>query len=394
MVDSVVIVGGGIFGATAALELARRGCRVTLLEAGALPRPAAASTDISKIVRLEYGVDAFYTEAAERARQGWLDWNDAWRQEGRPALYHETGLLLLRRQPAAPGEFEHDSRTLLAERGHAVETVGPTELARRWPTWAEAGFAEGIFDPGGGYVESAAVVWALAEDAQQAGVRILPQTAAKRLVVEEGRVTGVEDASGERHRADRVVLAAGSWTAELEPRLARSLRRTYQPVWHLRPRHPERFRADRFPVFLADITRTGYYGFPLHPVHAVVKIGRHAEGLEGGADGSLTVPPEATAALREFLAETVPDLADAEVVQDRLCPYCDTPDEHFWIAGDPELPGLVVASGGSGHAFKFAPLLGGWIADAVEGGAAEERFRWRPELTSADGAEPTRCRRH
>ena len=38
-----------------------------------------------------------------------------------------------------------------------------------------------------------------------------------------------------------------------------------------------------------------------------------------------------------------------------------------FIGSDPGHPGLVVASGGSGHGFKFAPLLGDWIADAVEG---------------------------
>ena len=60
----------------------------------------------------------------------------------------------------------------------------------------------------------------------------------------------------------------------------------------------------------------------------------------------------------------------------RVCVYCDTLDEHFWIAPDPERRGLIVAAGGSGHAFKFAPLLGEWIGDAVEGKVIE-RFRWR-----------------
>lgn len=367
---------------------------MSLLEAGALPRPEAASTDIGKIVRLAYGPDVFYTAAAERARRGWLAWNDTWRYEGRPALYHECGVLMLRRAPARPGDFEHDSRELLSARGHRLESLSAEALAERFPPWSGTGFGEATFHAEGGYVESAAVVWALAEDARQAGVRILPRTPVRRLVVEKARVAGVEDTSGRLYEGDRVVLAAGSWTSELEPRLGRALRRTYQPVWHLRPRHPERFRADRFPVFLADITRTGYYGFPLHPVHAVVKIGRHSDGLETPLENGLGVPAAETARLREFLAETLPDLDAAEIVFDRLCPYCDTADEEFWIARDPERPGLVVAGGGSGHAFKFAPLLGSWIADTVEGRdrPTSHRFRWRPELAPGRGGEPTRRR--
>ncbi len=82
---------------------------------------------------------------------------------------------------------------------------------------------------------------------------------------------------------------------------------------------------------------------------------------------------------RDFLREAVPALAGAHVVGRRICYYCDTFDGYFWIDSHPQLPGLVVAAGGSGHAFKFAPVLGSVVADAVE--ERENRwgrpFRWR-----------------
>ena len=58
---------------------------------------------------------------------------------------------------------------------------------------------------------------------------------------------------------------------------------------------------------------------------------------------------------------------------------CDTWDGNFWIDRDPEREGLVVAAGGSGHAFKFVPLIGGMIADVVEGrpNRFADRFAWR-----------------
>lgn len=151
-------------------------------------------------------------------------------------------------------------------------------------------------------------------------------------------------------------------------------------------------------MFTADITRTAYYGFPLHPVHQVVKIGHHGDGLELGDGADLTVPTALTDAMRDFLAESIPALAEAEIVYARLCPYCDTTDLNFWIAPDPERVGVTVAAGGSGHAFKFAPLLGQWIADAVEGRESPltARFRWRPEQhrapTSGQRFDAARCR--
>ncbi len=55
-----LIVGAGIYGVTAALELRARGHRVTVVDPGPLPHSLAASTDISKVIRMEYGPDDAY----------------------------------------------------------------------------------------------------------------------------------------------------------------------------------------------------------------------------------------------------------------------------------------------------------------------------------------------
>jgi sarcosine oxidase/L-pipecolate oxidase len=59
--------------------------------------------------------------------------------------------------------------------------------------------------------------------------------------------------------------------------------------------------------------------------------------------------------------------------------YCDSFDGDFLIDRDPLREGLVVASGGSGHGFKFTPVIGAIVADAVEGRPNRwgHRFRWR-----------------
>jgi glycine/D-amino acid oxidase-like deaminating enzyme len=398
MATRVVVVGCGIFGAAAALELRNRGFDVRVLEAGGLPHPEAASTDISKVVRMEYGTDAAYMELAERSREGWLEWNERWRHEALPELYHETGVVMVCQDPMAAGGFEHDSYEMLLARGHSPERIGGAALSERFPAWEADAFVDGFFHAVGGYGESGAVVWALAREGRRKGIEILEGRPAARLLDEGGRVLGVEDRSGERHEADHVLLANGSWAAELLPELAASLRRTWHPVWHLRPERPELFRAKVFPVFTADVARTGYYGFPLHPVHAVVKIGHHGAGVEPGDEpddsGHRDVPAARTEAFREFLADCFPSLASAQIVYTRLCPYCDTPDEDLWIANDPDRSGLTVASGGSGHGFKFAPMLGPLIADTVEGRQHDfaEKFRWRPDLRLDHGLEAARCR--
>ena len=96
------VVGAGVFGVTAALALRRRGYSVTLIDPGPLPHPLAASTDISKVVRLDYGPDADYTALMERALDGWREWNAVWPEP----LFHETGIAFLCRAPMSPGGFE------------------------------------------------------------------------------------------------------------------------------------------------------------------------------------------------------------------------------------------------------------------------------------------------
>jgi hypothetical protein len=95
---------------------------------GPLPHPLAASTDISKVVRLEYGADEAYTELAEQAIAGWRRWN----RELGAELFHESGLLFLRRTPLSPGTLEQDSLDVLHRRGHRVEVLDANAIRSRF----------------------------------------------------------------------------------------------------------------------------------------------------------------------------------------------------------------------------------------------------------------------
>lgn len=115
----VVIVGAGINGVTAAIELRKRGHAVALVDPGPLPHPLAASTDISKVVRAAYGADEDYTELAERSIQLWRKWNEEFNAE----LYHEVGVMFMRQREMRPGDFEYESFKTLQRRGHKVERM-------------------------------------------------------------------------------------------------------------------------------------------------------------------------------------------------------------------------------------------------------------------------------
>src|SRR5215475_3239544 len=126
--SKVIIVGAGINGVTAAIELRNRGHGVVLIDPGPLPHPLAASTDISKVVRLAYGSDETYTEMMEEALAIWREWNGRWPEP----LFHETGVMSLTRAPMQPGGFEHESFRVLEARGKHPERLTPSDLRRRF----------------------------------------------------------------------------------------------------------------------------------------------------------------------------------------------------------------------------------------------------------------------
>ncbi len=356
-----LVAGAGIFGVTTALSLRERGVDVELVDPGPIPHPLAESTDISKVVRLDYGADEDLTAFGEAALAGWRAWNARW-----PApLYHATGVTFLARAAMQPGGFEHDSYALLRRHGHPLERLDAAAIAARFPAYRPGELVDGYFNPIGGWAQSGAVVAQLVRDATAAGVTV--RTAA---------ISADEVAA-----AELAVVCAGAWVPLIVPELAAALRSVGQPVFHLRPAEPALFEAARFPVFGADISQTGYYGFPLQD--GVVKIANHGTGHRIAPDAETgRAPSDADeAALRAMVVETFPALAAAPIVHRRLCVYCDTIDGDFWIARHPQQPNLVVATGGSGHAFKFAPVLG----ELVAGIALGEPSRF-PQRSSAGSA--------
>jgi glycine/D-amino acid oxidase-like deaminating enzyme len=429
--SKVIVVGAGINGVTAAIELKKRGHEVVLVDPGPLPHPLAASTDISKAVRAAYGADEDYTALAERSIKLWRNWNE----EFGTTVYHEVGVMFVRRAKMEPGDFEQESLKLLEKRGLKVARMDTPELWKRFPAWNPELYRDGVLEIEAGYAESGRAVAVLIERAKSAGVELYEGKFAaldeagqrvKGIVLQDRRFKAVipseVEAATQRTKsarpgfqsrretaqvvsrgpstslgmtilaADTVVVAVGAWTPYLLPFTRKFFRATGQPVFHLQPSEPELFAPERFPVFGADITTTGYYGFPINR-DGVVKIANHGTGREMSPDSpERVVTPDDEKNLREFLASTFPSLADAPIVYTRVCMYCDTHDGHFWIGRDPDREGLVVAAGDSGHGFKFAPVLGEIIADAVEGkdNALLDKFRWRPEIRAGTATDAAR----
>jgi len=143
--------------------------------------------------------------------------------------------------------------------------------------------------------------------------------------------------------------------------------------------------------------------FVIPPVHDtrtgqwLLKIARHAYGYtnplivpvgpEGGevetslpAEKFSPIPAEGEKACREFLSQVIPWLSGRPYSMTRLCWYTDTSTGDLLIDYHPEYKGLFLATGGSGHGFKFLPVIGERIAEGIEGRLHDEfteLWKWR-----------------
>lgn len=375
MTSNILIAGAGAFGLSAALALVERGYRVAVVDpTGPASHSQASSRDISKIVRSEYWSDPAYTELAEAAIDRWHEWNE---QFG--LLYHETGITLL--APAwKPDSYETQSLATAREFGKQVQILDAVDIVRRFPMVKEGSLKVGYHNPRGGFAESLEVLRALSRDLTDRGVQFHLGQAVERPILGGGRCIGYRLTGGRLLEADHMLVCGGAWTGALVPGMKSNIRPTGQPLFHLQVANPQPYTAPNFTVMMLDIANTGIYVLPQHPKEQVVKVGLHTSGRDfDPLHDDRIVSDAEIRIMRHMFGQFMPELAAAPVIDSRICLYCDTPDYHFWIDRHPDLDNLTVACGGSGHGFKFMPVLGDIIADAVEGkpNRYHGKFGWR-----------------
>ncbi|MGB5818613.1 MAG: FAD-dependent oxidoreductase [Saonia sp.] len=374
----VLVVGGGIFGITAAVELAIRKHKVGLINPDTIPHHLAASTDVTKAVRMEYGSDKEYFKMVELCIGKWHDWNEFFNEK----LYHEVGFLMLCKDniESEKHTFEKYSYQHLLEAGYAPDRMDAKGIKERFPAINTAAYVDANFNAKAGYADSALTVQKLSDYARSLGVTIHEGQTAHSFKVTNGRLSAVKTKEGETFQCGHALVAAGAHTPLLLPELQPYMKSTGHPVFWLRPQRPDNFIPPRFSVFTADISNSGWYGFPFLKKQGIVKIAKHSNGkpVHPERDDRQITDVEVKD-MRSFLKMTFPELVDAPLVFTRRCLYIDTLDGHFWIDNHPEIKGLSVSTGGSGHGLKMAPILGAMTADVIEGKSHQfsERYRWR-----------------
>ena len=356
----LIVVGAGTMGAWTALRALRDGRSTELIDAYGPGNARASSGDESRIIRASHGHDPFYARWSRSAREDWIALEEATGER----IFVEAGALWFARREDG---FEAASEATLRGLGIPVTRLTPTEIAVRWPGVAIDDLVFGLFEPEGGLLRARAGV-------QAAAARFVAEGGRSTLAgavpgrVEGDRLLDVVDEGGVRRSAAQFVFAAGPWLPSLFPDvIGAAIRVTRQDVLYLGPaRGDARWDAPAFPSWI-DYDAT-FYGIGSVGGHGV----KVATDTYGGADwdpdtGIRLVAPESIEAVRAYCRRRLPSLAEAPVVETRVCQYESTANSNFLIDRHPHFSNAWICGGGSGHGFKHGPSIGRYVVSLLDG---------------------------
>jgi len=354
----VVIVGGGVTGASIAYHLAQRGVRKILVLERKFLGAGGTGRSIG-IVRQLYPTPET-TQMVLRSLKIFQSFGDA---VGGHAGYTGCGVLI----GVSPSMRPQLEKTLTLQQalGVRAQVLEPSDVARVDGRIDTTGLGAVLYEPESGYGDPVGVTSGYADAARRRNVVIEQGTEVTVIATRGTRVTGVMTAAGERIEAPVVVNAAGLWS----PAIA-ALAGVTLPIV-----------IGRHPVFIVE--RDADFGAP-HIVYLDLAGGSYVRPESGGLTltGSLTddetqhpMDPELLGAevgldeaegVLERASRALPRLADARYRQGYAGAFDITPD---WMPILDESPvrGFWIAAGMSGHGFKLAPAVGEMMAALITG---------------------------
>lgn len=352
----IVVVGGGVMGLATAWELVRRGLRPLVLERFARGHHEGASHGATRNFNNAYD-EEHYLDLLVRARDGW----DALGEVDGEPLLRLHGLV-------THGDLDIAAvRTGLAARGIPSTILSPAEADTRWPGMRFDG--DVLWSSDAGVVRAAETLRELERRIVVGGGEVRWNTPVAHIGESpDGAVLALAD--GSRLRAETVVVTAGAWTGKLLARLGLPrLTVTEETPAHFRP------STDApWPSFNHYVDPAGYpatvYGMPT-PGKGV-KVGFHRVGDEIDPDARPHLPTHERA-LADYVREWMPGLDPASAAP-ISCTYTSTDDGTFVLDRRGR---IVVGAGFSGHGFKFAPGVGGVLADLAIDPAARAAAPFR-----------------
>ncbi len=350
----VTVVGAGIMGLCTAWALKRQGHFVTVIEQYEVPNPRGSSVDQHRLIHHAYGTRAGYVAMVDAAYPAW---DRIWTDLGRSLLV-KTGTLCV----GADGHgWLQDSADVLSGRTMGLEWLDREAMEKRFPLIHVRDQDRAIWLPTGGVLLANSIIEGLARYLAAHSVPI--RTKSRAAAIDPNRAT-VRLTDGRAIEADRLVIAAGPWVGRLLTGMARRVTPSRQLVAHVEPPADQALAWSRMPMVLDSDPAFGFYLIP--PIGGTrMKIGDRSFTLTGDPDLDREASEEEAQTLLDGCRDRLTGFDRYRRGPLKTCFYTVEPDERFIV--EPVGDATWVMTGFSGHGFKFGPLLGEAMVEALTG---------------------------
>jgi glycine/D-amino acid oxidase-like deaminating enzyme len=354
----IVIVGGAVMGSATAYHVARidQSVRVVVVERDPTYRYSSTllsdgniriQFNLEENIRIsQYGFEVMETFADDMAV-------GAFRPD--PAPRHQGNLFLTTAQDEALARQGMERQRAL---GCEVEWLDATEIARRYPAFAGPGYSGGTFAQIDGSVDPNAVLHGYRRKAASLGVEYVTGDVS-RLLAEDGAVSGVELGDRSRIHAPVVLNAAGAWCTSLVAGIGVDLPVT--PVMRSVYTVDTPIRQSLPSVFLPN----GLYVIPENEGTFIIAWSQPDDPV--GFDFTYR-RDRFEELVWPTLLETMPAFETLRLTGGWAGLYAVNTFDGNAILGEwPEMRGLYLANGFSGHGFQQCHAVGRYIAELMTG---------------------------
>ena len=370
--DAVILGLGGI-GSSALAESAARGLRLLGVDRFDPPHARGSSHGGSRVIRLAYFEHEGYVPLLREAYEAF------------DRLSRDSGVCLMRRVGLLQGGLagnEIARGALASARAHGlrVDALTGREASKRFQAFDLPDSWELVYEHDAGFVRPEETIRVQLSRARAAGAEIRTNTEVVDFD-DDGRKVRVRFADGSAVEAGALVIAGGAWAPRMLERFpslrAFHLKATRQIILWIgyadSAQSLSTLSTSAMPVWLFEDGEGGApYGIPAFAEMDLpqgVKVGVHQHGTDE-VDPLLlnrTVPERVAQDIYARVARRVKAVRGAEVVATATCMYTESTDGHFVVdALDPEAPNTIIATACNGHAFKFVPVLGRVLAEAIQ----------------------------
>jgi sarcosine oxidase len=360
--SEAIVIGGGAMGSATAFELVKRGVKTRLFEQYLMGHDLGSSHGYSRIIRRDYYEHPDYVPLVDRAYELWRELEAA---SGDKLLFI-TGIMGM---GVPGGEYLSGSEASCKRYKIPHERLNAKQIRKRFPQFNPPDNFEGVFQKDGGILAIERCILTYRSQFMQRGGLLHEDEAVLAIEPRRGGKSFVVRTRKGEYTTERVVICAGPWAGRILADLKLPLEVERQTLGFYTPaaEHCEVFELGRMPVFFFDFGDSNYYGFPFFGIDCV-KVARHHGGQVVQPE---TVERNFTDADNEQLLNFLKTYMPRAVGPKRLgkvCLYTNTPDHDFILDRHPEYEGLSIASGFSGHGFKFASSVGEVMAELATKG--------------------------